>query len=163
MLPAQKLSCIPKSSPAQHQASRFNEHVEVQRVVHHQSNTMTYHLSTTYLTFSRHWKLHVSNHQWFNSHTFERMRARTCSRLRNDFLCYTWTPNLASLKAHLTVELNINLYFSYRSCFVVVDAVPSRPWVARVIEGLLSWFGRSFGCPPLCLSFTSFLILTTND
>ena len=45
MLPTQKPSCIPKSSPTHYHASQSNGHVEVQRVLHLQSNTITYHLS----------------------------------------------------------------------------------------------------------------------
>ena len=70
MLPAQKSSCIPKSSNNQH-SSRSDEHVEVQHVLHLKSNTMTYHMSVTHLSLSRHQKVCISNHQWSNSRTFE--------------------------------------------------------------------------------------------
>ena len=46
-VPTQKLSCILKSSPAHYRASQPNGHVEVQHVLHLQSNTMTYHMSWT--------------------------------------------------------------------------------------------------------------------
>jgi hypothetical protein len=45
MLPTQKPSRIPKSSPTHYHALRPDAHFEVQRVLYLQSNTMTYHLS----------------------------------------------------------------------------------------------------------------------
>jgi hypothetical protein len=94
------------------------------------------------------------------------MRARTCFRLRNDFLCCTCAPNPTSLKARLTVMSNKNLLVSNQICFVVTDATPNQPLVTRVTQCLFFGFPRSFGCIPLCLSIlppTSFLRCTTED
>ena len=56
-------------------------------------------------------------------------------------------------------------YFSSK-CFVVTNAVPSRPSITRVAQRLFSRPTRSFGHPPLCLlisSPASFLRLATKD
>ena len=70
------------------------------------------------------------------------------------FFCCTCAPNLASLKAHLTIMSNNNLHVLDQSCFVVANAIPSRPSVTRVTQRLFSRFARSFGRHPLCLSIS---------
>ena len=78
-------------------------------------------------------------------------RARTCSQIINGFLCCTCAP---SLKTRLTVMPNNNLLILDQSCFAIADVVPSRPSITRVVQHLISWYARSFGRPPLCLSMS---------
>ena len=75
--------------------------------------------------------------------------ARTCLWLRIGFFCYNCAPNPTSLKARLIVMSDNNLHVPDRSCFVVADAIPSRPPVIRVTQHLSSHSTRRFGCPPL--------------
>ena len=62
-------------------------------------------------------------------------------------VCDICAPNPTSLKACLTVMSNNNLLVSYQTCFVVADALSSRPSIMRVTQCLLSRSARSFGCP----------------
>ena len=58
------------------------------------------------------------------------------------------------------------LHVSDRSCFVVVDAVPSRSSVTKMTQCLFSWSARSFEHHPLCLSnspLASFLRCGSKD
>ena len=73
---------------------------------------------------------------------------------------------IQSITKHLTLMLDNKLHVSNRSYFVVTNTIPSEPLITRVTQRLFSWFARSFGRPPLCLSIsppTSFLKCTIED
>ena len=68
---------------------------------------------------------------------------RTYLRLIIGFLCCTCAPNLASLKAQLTMMSDNNLHVSNQSCFVVTDAVPNLLLVIRVTQWLFCQYARN--------------------
>jgi hypothetical protein len=128
---------------------------------------MTYHLSNLFIFVS---SLKITRFQSSMvqfSHVWANLRhVRTCLQLIDNFFCCTCAPNPTSLKAHLTVMSDNNLFVLRWTCFVVVDALPSRPSVIRVTQRLFSRSARSFGHPPLYLSIlptTSFLICAKED
>ena len=89
------------------------------------------------------------------------MRARTCLRLINGFLCCICTPNLAFLKARHTMTSINNKFVSHSSCFVVANAVPSRPLVIRGTQHLFSWSIETWVCVQHT-QFCSYMYLYNN-
>ena len=71
--------------------------------------------------------------------------ARTCLRLKICFLRCICSSNPTSLKACLTTMSYNNLLVLDQICFVVADAVSSRPSITRVTQFTQS--ARSFGRP----------------
>jgi hypothetical protein len=88
-----------------------------------------------------------------------------------------FTTHRQLLLLHLCAQSNLSQSISHSdvrqqwlvlgwTCFVVVDALPSRPSVIRVTQRLFSRSARSFGHPPLYLSIlptTSFLVCAKED
>ena len=127
MLPAQKPLCIPKSSPTHHHALQSNGHVEVQHILHLQHHDLPSELNIFIFVSSLKTMCFQSSMVKFSYLYANLTCARTCLRLRNGFLCCTCAPNPTSLKARLIMTSDNNLHVSDRSCFVVANAVPSRP------------------------------------
>ena len=114
MLPIQKSSCISKSSPTHHHASRSNRHLEVQCILHllqhhdlpSELNLFIFVSSLKIMCFQL--SMVQLSYFWANLR-----HARTCLQIIICFLCYICAFNPSSFKARLIVMLD-KLFISFR-------------------------------------------------